>query len=104
MNSQVTINVSDNQLNDFCKDYNPHEKEERRTLQILLWKRIHHVHRFNNLQVIRFCWRSNGHETFNYKDCGREIMIESHMIESNGNIELLNNYNNGLPNIWLEKE
>ena len=54
--------------------------------------------------MIRFCWRSNGHETYNYKDCGREIMIESHMIESNGNIELLNNYNNGLPNIWLEKE
>lgn len=30
-------------------------------------------------------------------------MIESHMIECNGNIELLNNYNNGLPNKLIRK-
>lgn len=36
MNSYVTINGRDNQLNDSCKDYKPHEKEEGRTLQILL--------------------------------------------------------------------
>lgn len=30
-------------------------------------------------------------------------MTESHMIESNGNIELLNNYNNELPNSLIRK-
>ena len=30
-------------------------------------------------------------------------MIESHMIECNGNIEPLNNYNNGLPNSLIRK-